>query len=86
MLFLRSSFFAVVLNYDSTAAYIQGRFAEANLLYERCQSIDEKILGPEHPSLAITLNNRAELLREQVRATNFSTQIVVVLCGFIARM
>ena len=42
----------------------QGKFAEAERLYERCQAIDEKVLGPEHPDLAIMLNNRAGLLQE----------------------
>ena len=44
------------------AHYIQGNFAEAERLYERCQAIDEKVLGPDHPDLATTLNNRAALL------------------------
>lgn len=46
----------------------QGKFAEADLLCERCQAIEEKVLGLEHPSLARTLNNRAGLLEAQVRA------------------
>ena len=45
----------------------QGKYADAEPLYERCQAIEEKVLGPEHPSLAITLNNRAGLLQAQVR-------------------
>ncbi|CAN0433527.1 unnamed protein product, partial [Scytosiphon promiscuus] len=60
----------------------QGKYAEAEPLYERCQAgkytaaeplyaraqaIVEKVLGPEHPSLAATLNNRAGLLRSQER-------------------
>ena len=48
---------------------LQGKFAEAERLYERCQAIEEKILGPEHPELAIPLNNRANLLKSQVRAS-----------------
>ena len=46
----------------------QGELAAAGALYERCQAIDEKVLGPEHPSLATTLSNRAVLLEAQVRA------------------
>ena len=46
----------------------QGKLSEAKPLYERCQQIMEKVLGPEHPSLAMTLNNRAMLLESQVRA------------------
>ena len=47
---------------------MQGKYSEAEPLYERCQAIEEKVLGPEHPSLAITLNNRSGLLKNQVRA------------------
>ena len=46
----------------------QGEYAKAGELYERCQAIDEKVLGPEHPSLATTLHSRAGLLEAQVRA------------------
>eukprot|EP00752_Nemacystus_decipiens_P007809 g6974.t1 len=42
-----------------------GKYSEAEPLYERCQAIEEKALGPEHPDLAITLNNRAQLLESQ---------------------
>ena len=47
----------------------QGEYAKAGELYERCQAIEEKVLGPEHPSLATTLGNRAGLLKAQVRAS-----------------
>lgn len=46
---------------------IQGKYAEAEPLYERSQAIREKILGPDHPDVAQSLNNRAELLVAQVR-------------------
>ena len=70
-LFLRTPIFdfhtAIQINH---AVYcIQGNFSEAEPLFERCQAIQEKVLGPEHPSLATTLNNRALLSEEQVRAT-----------------
>jgi Tfp pilus assembly protein PilF len=35
---------------------------EAEPLYRRALAIDEKSLGPEHPNVAIRLNNLAELL------------------------
>ena len=35
----------------------QGKFSEADPLYERCQQLMEKVFSPEDPSLAITLNN-----------------------------
>ncbi|CAN0111092.1 unnamed protein product, partial [Ectocarpus sp. 8 AP-2014] len=43
----------------------QGRFAEADRLYAQAIEIEEKTLGPDHPSLAMSLNNRAESLRAQ---------------------
>lgn len=46
----------------------QGKYAEAEPLYERCQAIQEKTLGPKHPKFAATLNNRAGLFKSQVRA------------------
>lgn len=46
---------------------MQGKHDEAELLFERCQAIQEKVLGPEHPGLAITLANRAgNMLEAQV--------------------
>ena len=48
--------------------FSQGKYDKAEPLYERCQAIQEKVLGPEHPNLATTLNNRARLFVEQVRA------------------
>lgn len=45
----------------------QGKCAEAELLFERCQTIQEKVLGPEDPDVAALLNSRARLLTSQVR-------------------
>ena len=45
----------------------QGDYAGAKPLYERANSIWEKSLGPDHPQVAIGLNNLAGLLRSQVR-------------------
>lgn len=68
---LRNSIFDVHTNKRLYHAVhcIQGKYAEAEPLYARCQAIDEKVHGPEHPSLATTLNNRAGLLYRQVRST-----------------
>ena len=46
----------------------QGKYAEAEPLYERSQAIQEKASGPEHPAVATVLNNWAGLLERQVRA------------------
>lgn len=49
------------------SAVLQGKYEEAEPLYERSQAIREKVLGPEHPDVAQSLNNRAVLLYAQVR-------------------
>ena len=41
----------------------QGKLDEAEPLIRRDLAISEKALGPDHPHVAITLNNLAELLR-----------------------
>lgn len=53
---------------DSSAlsTLFQGKYTEAEQLYERCQAIYEKVTGPEHPLVATTLGNRAWLLASQV--------------------
>ncbi len=40
----------------------QGRYAEAEPLYQRALAIVEKALGSEHPSVATSLENYAALL------------------------
>ena len=57
---------------------MQGKFAEAERLYERSQAIREKVLGPDHPHVAGSLNNRAALLRAQVRAVRILLEFLVV--------
>ena len=47
----------------------QGKYDDADPLYQRALAIDEKVLGPDHPDVAADLNNRAGLLESQVRAT-----------------
>lgn len=42
----------------------QGRYEEAEPLYERALAIREKALGAEHPSTVATLNNLAEIYRK----------------------
>ena len=53
----------------------QGKCDKAEPLYERCQAIQEKVLGLEHPSLATTLHNRATLFVQQVRAVRRDLEI-----------
>jgi CHAT domain-containing protein/tetratricopeptide (TPR) repeat protein len=45
----------------------QGRFNEAQALYERCLAIGEKAFGPQHPYVAAALHNLGELYRTQGR-------------------
>ncbi|CAN0249525.1 unnamed protein product, partial [Ectocarpus sp. 13 AM-2016] len=45
--------------------FVQGKYAEAEPLYERSQAVQEKVLGPEHSDVATSLNNRAGLLESQ---------------------
>ena len=44
---------------------IQGQYAEAAPLYKRALKIKEKALGPDHPSVATSLNNLGLLYRAQ---------------------
>jgi tetratricopeptide (TPR) repeat protein len=47
----------------------QGKYAEAEPLYNRALAIVEKALGPEHPNVAQSLENYAGLLRETGRVS-----------------
>ena len=47
---------------------VQGRYAEAEPLYQRALAIFETALGPEHPDVATSLENYAALLRKTARA------------------
>lgn len=45
----------------------QGKLDEAEPLFERALDIRERVLGPEHPDVASTLNNLADLSTCMVR-------------------
>lgn len=47
---------------------LQGRYADSESLLERCQAIEEEVLGLEHPQLALTLNDRAVVCQAHLRA------------------
>ena len=49
------------------ACYALGRYAEAEPLLKRALDINEKALGPDHPSVGSSLSNLAELYRAQAR-------------------
>ena len=48
----------------------QGKYAEAEPLYQRSLAIREKALGPGHPSVAESLENYAALLRATERSAD----------------
>ena len=50
---------------NKLAGWLENRaeHGEAEPLHRRALAIDEKSLGPDHPDVAIGLNNLAELLR-----------------------
>src|SRR5207245_8375472 len=52
---------------DRVAGHLQARaeFGLAKPLYERALKIRERVLGPDHPDTATSLNNLALLLRDQ---------------------
>ena len=45
----------------------QGQYAHAEPLYKRSLAITEKALGPDHPNVATSLENMAELYRKTGR-------------------
>jgi len=49
------------LNNLAALYYVQGKYQEAESLYQRALEIRERILGPEHPDTACSLNNLAAL-------------------------
>jgi tetratricopeptide (TPR) repeat protein len=44
--------------------WVQGRYDEAEPLYQRAFAILEAALGPDHPSTIVCHNNYARLLRD----------------------
>src|ERR671925_51543 len=53
------------LNEEGVALYVAGKYSDAEPLYQRSLLILQKILGPEHPRVATSLNNLAALYRAQ---------------------
>lgn len=45
----------------------QGKYDEAESLYEQAIRVSEKAHGPEHPLVTKLLNNYAMLLKKQVK-------------------
>ena len=57
---------AATLNNQAELYKEQGRYADAEPLYKRLMAINEKALGPDHPSVALALNDLAELSKKRV--------------------
>jgi len=58
---------AAALNADVKRLYREGKYAEATQIVIRLLANLEKTLGPEHPQVATSLNDLAELYRAQGR-------------------
>src|SRR3989338_6000626 len=58
---------ALRLNQQAFALYQAGKYSQAEPLYRRSLEIREKVLGPEHPDVAASLNNLAGLYDAQGR-------------------
>ena len=55
------------LNDQAESYKEEGRYADAEPLYKRVLAISQKALGPDHPDVAQSLNNLADLYSAQGR-------------------
>src|SRR5438445_648492 len=53
------------LSQEAGALYNQGNYPQATIIFSRALAIREKTLGPNHPDVAVSLNNLAALYRTQ---------------------
>ena len=65
-----------MLRNSQNSSTAQGKHEEALPLYKRSRAIKEKVYGPDHPSLATSLNNEAVLLKKMVRVVDASCVVV----------
>ena len=56
----------------------QGRYTDAEPLFKRALTISEKALGPDHPDVAVSLNNLAGLYQPK-RATRMLNRLQTVV-------
>jgi hypothetical protein len=56
---------------------LQGRYAESEPLYQRSLTIRERVLGPEHPDLAESLNDLAGLYRRIQLVAHYPPEIIL---------
>lgn len=63
----------------------QGKYAEAEAIFERLLTIQESTLGPDHPDVATSLHDMAGLLELQVRVGYIPIQLeLAVSVCFVA--
>ena len=74
--FVRAVEDASVLWNSQNSFTAQGKLDEALPLYKRSRIILEKVLGPDHPNVAASLNNEALLLKQMVGCCS-------CCCGFV---
>lgn len=55
---------------------VQGRYAEAERLYKRSLEIQERVLGGDHPDVALLLNKKASLLERQVMVEGQNEEVM----------
>ena len=64
---------ATTLKYLAGLYQAQGKYAEAEPLYQRALAIYEQALRPDHPFTVTTLKNYASLLRKMQRTREAAT-------------
>ncbi len=69
VLSLEESGSTLLANSVASTLYELGRYSEAEPLMRRALQIDETSYGPDHPTVAIDLNNLAQLLKDTNRLT-----------------
>lgn len=72
--------------YGFPPAALQGRYNQADPLYERAMVIIEATLGGEHPELAAVLNNRASSLEYQVNVELWSLSLTFCKAIFVGQL
>ena len=53
-----------IVNSLAAVYYSTGRYAEAESMYRRALKIEEQTVGPEHPYVAVALENLATVQKE----------------------
>jgi tetratricopeptide (TPR) repeat protein len=67
---------AKYLSLQGNVSYEAGRYADAKPAYDRALAILEKALGPDHPHVALFLENYVVLLRKLDRTAEAQTMEV----------